>query len=384
MSTALLHRRLSAAMALSALMALMAGAGASPALLLTAAALGVATFRLPPPEWSAWIERASRLIIVGLCAWMLYVAFVLGEDFMPAVMAMLLFLLAAESLRAVDAKNDARLYLLSFALLLAATAYYPGLGFAASFVAFIVLSTLALMVGYLRRQSERFGMPGVRLGRRMMITIAAFSGLILLISASLFVLFPRLPRQWNVQGRRGGGETMAGFGNQVRLGAARRQHRRQPRGGVPGGVPRRHPRADGEPVLARPLVRPLRRRAVDAHAGGCWRPTFRRWTYARRWGGPLRRMRIFGGPPEASVLFGNHPHPERAAAVRHPRVPGLHGRRALHGDGRARLHHHLRRAPVPPDSRPAHQRRAGRCAHASVPAAAGAAWTRASSAWRTR
>jgi transglutaminase-like putative cysteine protease len=306
MSTALLHRRLSAAMALSALMALMAGAGASPALLLTAAALGVATFRLPPPEWSVWIERASRLIISGLCAWMLYVAFALGEDFMPAVMAMLLFLLAAESLRAVDAKNDARLYLLSFALLLAATAYYPGLGFALSFVAFIVLSTLALMVGYLRRQSERFGMPGVRLGRRMMITIAAFSGVILLVSASLFVLFPRLPRQWNVQGRRGGGEVMAGFSDQVRLG----QH---------GGSIVDNPEVafrvefpDGPPAQMENLY--WRGRSFDHFDGEQWTRTRRLIAatlppalYAGRWGGPIRRMRIFGGPPEANVLFGSHP-----------------------------------------------------------------------------
>ena len=306
MSTALLHRRLSAAMALSALMALMAGAGASPTLLLTAVALGVATFRLPPPEWSALIERASRLIILGLCAWMLYVAFALGQDFMPAVMAMLLFLLAAESLRALDAKNDARLYLLSFALLLAATAYYPGLGFAASFVAFIILSTLALMVGYLRRQSERFGMPGVRLGRRMMMTIAAFSGVILLVSASLFVLFPRLPRQWNVQGRRGGGETMAGFSDQVRLG----QH---------GGRIVSNPEVafrvefpDGVPPQTENLY--WRGRSFDRFDGEQWTRTRRLMApmlppviYARRWGGPIRRMRIFGGPPEANVLFGTHP-----------------------------------------------------------------------------
>lgn len=306
MSTALLHRRLCAAMALAALMALIAGAGASPALLLTAAALAVATFRLPPPEWSVWIERASRLVIVAMCGWMLYVAFVLGEDFMPAVMAMLLFLLAAESLRSVDAKNDARLYLLSFALLLAATAYYPGLGFAASFIAFIVLSTLALMAGYLRRQSERFGVPGVRLGRRMMLTIAAFSAVTLLVSASLFVLFPRLPRQWNVQGRRGGGETMAGFSDQVRLG----QH---------GGRIVANPEVafrvefpEGTPRRTHDLY--WRGRSFDHFDGEQWArsrrvvaPLLPPSVYARRWGGPVRRMRIFGGPPQADVLFGGHP-----------------------------------------------------------------------------
>jgi transglutaminase-like putative cysteine protease len=303
---ALLHRRLTAAMSLAALLAFMAGAGASPEALVAAGALAVACFRLPPPEWSVWIERIAKAVILGLCGWMLYVAFVLGQDFMPAVMAMLLFLLGAESLRSVDAKNDSRLYLLAFALLLAATAYYPGLGFAAAFIAFIVLSTLALMVGYLRRQSERFGMPGVRLGRRMMTTIAALSAVTLLASATLFVVFPRLPRQWNVQGRAGAGDMMVGFSNEVRLG----QH-----GGRIVGNPEVAFRVEfPDSVPTRTGSMYWRGRSFDHFDGERWTrtrgliaprssPDF----YGRRWGGQTRTVRIFGGPPQASVLFGNHP-----------------------------------------------------------------------------
>ncbi len=306
MSTALLHRRLTAAMALAALLAFMAGAGASPEAVLAAGALSVACFRLPPPEWSVWIERISKAVILGLCAWMLYVAFVLGQDFMPAVMAMLLFLIGAESLRSLDARNDSRLYLLSFALLLAATAYYPGIGFAAAFVAFIVLSTLALMVGYLRRQSERFGVPGVRLGRRMMTTIALLSGVTLLVSAALFVLFPRLPRQWNVQGRRGGGEMMAGFSDEVRLG----QH-----GGRIVDNPEVAFRVEFPDVVPpRPEALYWRGRSFDRFDGVRWTrtpgliaPGAFPAAYGAHWAGPMRTSRIFGGPPEASVLFGNHP-----------------------------------------------------------------------------
>ena len=306
MSIALLHRRLTAAMALAALLAFMAGAGTSAGAVVAAGALAVACFRLPPEAWSVWIERISKAVILGLCAWMLYVAFALGEDFMPAVMAMLLFLLGAESLRSVEAKNDTRLYLLSFALLLAATAYYPGLGFAAAFVAFIVLSTLALVVGYLRRQSERFGIPGVRLGRRMMITIAALSGVTLLVSASLFILFPRLPRQWNVQGRRGGGDLMAGFSDEVRLG----QH-----GGRIVGNPEVAFRVEFlDSVPREPGGLYWRGRSFDHFDGvrwtrtrGLWAPGASPAAYGRHWVGPMRTMRIFGGPPEASVLFGSHP-----------------------------------------------------------------------------
>ena len=83
MSVALLHRRLTAAMALSALLAFMAGAGVSPEGLLAAGVLCFAAFRLPPESWGTWIERASRLVILGLCAWMLYVAFVLGGRLPP-------------------------------------------------------------------------------------------------------------------------------------------------------------------------------------------------------------------------------------------------------------------------------------------------------------
>lgn len=305
MSVALLHRRLTAAMALSALLAFMAGAGMSPEGLLAAGVLCFAAFRLPPESWGVWIERASRLVILGLCAWMLYVAFVLGGDFLPAVMAMLLFLLAGESLRPVQAKNDTRLYLLSFALLMAATAYYPGIGFAASFVAFVVFSTLAMTAGYLRRQAERFRVADVRLGRRMMITIGALSGVVLLVSASLFILFPRLPRQWNVQGRRGAGDVMAGFGDEVRLGM---------HGGRISDNPEEAFRVEflGTEPPSDELY--WRGRSFDRFDGERWSrtpglrgPNYGPGIYGERWGRPVRQVRIFGGPPEANVLFGTHP-----------------------------------------------------------------------------
>lgn len=305
MNVALLHRRLTAAMALSAMLAFMAGAGAAPESLLTAGVLCFAAFRLPPESWAVWIERISRGVIVALCAWMLYVAFVLGGDFLPAVMAMLLFLLAAETLRPLQAANDTRLYLLSFALLLAATGYYPGLGFAAAFIAFIVFSTLAMTAGYLRRQAERFRVADVRLGRRMMITIGALSGVVLLVSASLFILFPRLPRQWNVQGRGGGGGgVMAGFSDEVRLG----QH-----GGRISDNPAVAFRVEFDDSVPAGETY-WRGRSYDRFDGERWtaaeqlpRLGYGPQLYGRRWGEPLRHMRIFGGPPEARVLFGPHP-----------------------------------------------------------------------------
>jgi protein-glutamine gamma-glutamyltransferase len=306
MSVAVMHRRLTSAMALSALLAFVAGAGWTAASLSAAAALAVSLRWTPGPRGSAWIERATRVIIVALCGWMLYVAFGLRQDFMPAVMSMLLFLLMAESLRSLQARNDTRLYLLSFALLIASTAFYPGLGFAAWFVSFIVFSTLAMTTGYLRRQAEKFGVAQVRLRRRMVLTLAALSGVTLLMSAALFVVFPRLPRQWNVQGRRGGGDIMAGFSDQVVLG----QH-----GGSIVGNPEVAFRAElgaGGAAAAEGVY--WRGRSFDRFDGTRWSrtrglrgPAALPAAYARRWGGPMRTVRIFGGPQGADVLFGSHP-----------------------------------------------------------------------------
>ena len=306
MPLALLHRRATAAMALSALVAFGAGAGFSAGVWMVAAALAAAAVRLPPSAWGPWVERVARAGILGLCAWMLYVAFVLRQDFMPAVMAMLLFLLVAESARPLDARNDTRLYLLAFALLLASTAFYPGLAFAAAFVAFVVLATLALTLGYLRREAERFHAPAVRPGRRLLLTLAALSCVTLMLASALFVLFPRLPRQWNVQGRRPGGELMAGFSDQVRLG----QH-----GGRIGSNPEvafRVEFLDAPPADAAATL--WRGRSFDHFDGERWtRTRARAWApspaaayYGRRWGTGTQRVRIFGGPPEAPVLFGPH------------------------------------------------------------------------------
>ena len=307
MSLARLHRRLVSGMSLAALLAFAAGAGWTPDVVAAALALVVSLVWLPPARASAWLESAARVIVVVLCAWMFYVAFALGGDFMPAVLAMLLFLLATESLRALEAANDMRLYSLSFALLIAATAFYPGLGFAAAFAAYVALATLAMMVGYLRRQGERFRVADMRVGRRFLWTTAGLSGVTLLMSGALFVVFPRLPRQWSVHGRAGAdGATMAGFGDRVSLG----EH-----GGRIEGNPEvafRVEFPDGPPPAPQLLY--WRGRSFDAFDGTEWsrsrgvRPTgLSARGYARRWGGPYRRARVFGGPPGAGVLFGPHP-----------------------------------------------------------------------------
>ncbi|HEX8906486.1 MAG TPA: DUF3488 and transglutaminase-like domain-containing protein, partial [Longimicrobiaceae bacterium] len=245
--------------------------------------------------------------ILALFAWMVYGAFVLRQDFMPGVTAMLLFLLGGEALRPLEARNDMRLYSLTFALLIAATAFYPGVAFAAGFIAYVALAVLAMMVGYLRRESERFRGGGqVRVGRGFLWSTAALSLVTLAMSAAVFVLFPRLPRAWTMQGRRGSGGEVAGFSERVSIGEF---------GGRIGSNPEvmfRVEFPDGPPADVGSIH--WRGRSFNVFDGAEWRRT--RTTaaadllpgaYARRWGAPFRRMRIFGGPPGADVLFGPHP-----------------------------------------------------------------------------
>jgi protein-glutamine gamma-glutamyltransferase len=317
-----MHRRLAAAMALAALAAFVAGAGWEPATAATGAVLAVTLVWLPPAGWNRWIERVARVVLLALFAWAAYVAFVLVADFMPAVMAMLLFLLATESIRPLEAQNDARLYMLAAALFVGATAFYPGIAFAVAFVAFVVLATLAMMVGFLRRQAERFGTPGVRVGRGFLAATVGLCALTLAVSLGVFLVFPRLPRQWNVQGRPGGGDVMAGFGDEVYLG----QH---------GGSIQPNPeivfRVEYPNRVPVGVERTFwRGRSFDRFDGLRWSRTptlfaadLAPGAYLRRWGGLAPPARVFGGPPGARVLFT--PHPVVAvsprSAIRYSREP---------------------------------------------------------------
>jgi transglutaminase-like putative cysteine protease len=305
-SVARLHRRLVSGMALSALVAFAAGAGVTPAVVGAAGALAVSVAALPPKRAGAWIERVTRFGVLGLCLWLVYGSVAMGRDFMPGVVSMLLFLLAGESLRPLDARNDMRLYSLSFALLIASTAYAPGPGFAVGFVAFVALAVLGMMVGYLRRETERFRGGEVRLGGRFLWTTAGLSLVTLAMSGAVFVAFPRLPRAWNVQGRRGAGDEVAGFSDQVSIGEF---------GGRIGSNPQVMFRVDfpgGRPADVEDLH--WRGRSFDAFDGTRWIRAYSPLNvdlspreYMERWGGRVIEARVMGGPPGADVLFGLQP-----------------------------------------------------------------------------
>jgi protein-glutamine gamma-glutamyltransferase len=120
----------------------------------------------------------------------------------------------------------------------------------------------------------------------------------------VFVLFPRLPRAWNVQGRRGSGDEVAGFGDRVSIGEF---------GGRIGANPQVMFRAefpDGAPAGVEEIH--WRGRGFEDFDGETWsRSPFTGdlapEEYAQRWGGPYRLIRIFGGPPGTDVIFGPAP-----------------------------------------------------------------------------
>ncbi len=199
-----------------------------------------------------------------------------------------------------------RIYALSFALMIAATAYSPGLSFAAAFVGYVALTTLALMVGHLRREGERFRSGGIPVGRSFLTATAALSAVTVLFAATVFLVFPRLPRQWNVRGRPGGTEVMAGFSDQVSLA----EH-----GGSISANPEVAFRVEFRDGAAPdPSTLYWRGRSFDRFDGTRWSrtappvyTTLPPTAYAARWGGPMRSYQVFGGPTGARVLFGLHP-----------------------------------------------------------------------------
>ena len=300
------HRRLAVLMGLAGLVAFAGGAGFEPlSASLAAVALLVALLWQPEPELSRRLERVWLPLATVLVLRALFHVFLVRDDVVIPVVDLLLLLLAAEALRSLDAPNDLRLYALSFALILASTAYRPGVVFLAAFIAYVVLATLALMVGHVRRKAERHGIREVPLGRGLLGTTGLLSGGILFVALVVFVSFPRVSQGWA-----GRGETLAtsiaGFSDEISIG----EH-----GSTILGNPRivlRVEFPDGPPED--PSALRWRGRSYDRFDGVRWSrsdalppssgPTA--W-YRERWGGELLRQRIYGSPLDVRALFALHP-----------------------------------------------------------------------------
>ena len=306
MNLRLLHRRLAVLMAIAGLAAFAGGAGVEPvSALLAAVALVAALIWRPEPDLSVRLERVWVPLATLLVARALFHVFVIRDDVVVPVVDLLLLLLAAEALRPLEARNDTRLYALSFALLLAATAYRPGILFLLAFVAYVGLASLGLMVGHLRRAAEAHGVREMPLGRTLVWTTTGLTGVILLVATIVFVTFPRISRGWA-----GRGETLAtsiaGFGDQVSIGEYGSRIYGNPqivlRVEFPGGTPenvaglhwrgRSYDRFDG--------VRWTRSRTLPPSAGST------QW-YRERWIAPRLEQLIYAAPLDVRVLFTLHP-----------------------------------------------------------------------------
>ena len=178
MRLALLHRRLAVLMGLAGLLAFAGGAGFEPvSSALALIALVVALFWHPSHHTSVRMEPVWLPVAALLLARAVWHVAVVGDDVVIPVVDLLLLLLCTESLRSLDAPNDARLYALSFALLLAATAYRPGIVFAVAFVAYVTLATVALTLGHLRRKADRYGVANPPVDRSMVVATAGWERL---------------------------------------------------------------------------------------------------------------------------------------------------------------------------------------------------------------
>jgi transglutaminase-like putative cysteine protease len=301
-----LHRRLAVFMGLAGLLAFAGGAGFEPvSAVLAGTALLAALWWHPGAALSARLERLWLPIAAVLVARALFHVFVVRDDVVIPVVDLLLLLLAAEALRSLEAPNDIRLYALSFALILASTAYRPGVLFLLAFVAYVVLATLALTIGLVRRNAEKHGVRDVPLGRGMVLTTGALSGVILLIAMAVFVTFPRVSQGWA-----GRGETMAtsiaGFTDEISIGEHGSTILGNPeivlRVEFPNGVPAN---VDGLRWRGRSYdyfdgVRWTRSGGIPPSGG----PT--QW-YEERWDSTLIVQKIYAAPLDVRVLFALHP-----------------------------------------------------------------------------
>ena len=293
-------------MSLAGLIGFAGGAGFEPiSAVLAAGALISALYWHPDPKLSLRLERVWLPLAAILVVRALYHVFLVRDDVVIPVVDLLLLLLSAEALRSLDAPNDMRLYALSFALVLASTAYRPGVLFLVAFVSYIVLATLALMVGLVRRKAEQHGVREVPLGRGLVATTGVLSGVILLIAMAIFVTFPRVSQGWA-----GRGEilatSIAGFSDEISIGEHGSTIQGNPeivlRVEFPNGAPddmgglrwrgRSYDQFDG--------VRWTRSNGLPPSGG----PT--QW-YEERWSREVIEQRIYASPLDVRVLFALHP-----------------------------------------------------------------------------
>jgi len=292
-------------MSLTALVAFAGGAGFEPtSAFLAGVALILGLYWQPDTRLSEKLERVWLPLAFILVLRALFHVFVVQDDVVIPVVDLLLLLMCAEALRSLDAPNDVRLYALSFALLLASTAYRPGLVFALAFVSYIALANVTLMSGHLRRQTEARGGGEVILGRRFLFGMAGLSAVILVVAGVMFVAFPRISRGWASRGDVLA-SSIAGFADEVSIGSHGSRIYPNPE------IVLRVEFPDGQPEDMGSLH--WRGRSYDRFDGTRWSRSPRLpsaiapTSWYERWGSERTLQRIFGAPLDVHVLFALHP-----------------------------------------------------------------------------
>ena len=301
-----LHRRLVVLMCGTALTAFAAGAGVEAVSAgLAYLALVVAFFWDPPAAVSERIGRVGLPLALLLAARVALHALALGGDVVVPVVDLLLLLLCSEALRSTEHFNEVRLYALTLALLLAATAYRPGAVFGLSFALYVALASVAVPMGVLRRKAQRFGDPVPAPDRALVLPTLALSSVTLLAAVVVFLSFPRVARGW---GNRGDvmASSIAGFADRISIGEVGSRIYSNPqvvlRVEFPEGLPDDF------------LSLRWRGRSYDRFSGTLWtrseavRPSSaRRDWYRDRWQGPLIQQEIYAAALDVRVLFALHP-----------------------------------------------------------------------------
>lgn len=304
-STRRLHRRLLTVMGLAALAAFIAGAGyETPTLGVTAGMLLLALFWEPSPAVHARLEIPWRIAAVALSIRAVYYIFTVPQDVVLPMVDVLLVLIASEALRPARTTGDTRLYSLSFALLVASTAYRPGIVFGIAFIIYTICGTVALLVGHLVRQADTFNTGETRLQRGFLPRVAVLSLVMLAMSGLLFVAFPRVARSW-VTRNTPAASSVVGFSDRVSLAAHGGRIYPNPqvvlRVEFPEGVP------------PNPQSLYWRGRSYDEFDGVAWsRGRAGSWAserinYHAAWPDERIVQRIFATPLDVPVVFGMHP-----------------------------------------------------------------------------
>ncbi|HSJ25646.1 MAG TPA: DUF3488 and transglutaminase-like domain-containing protein [Longimicrobiales bacterium] len=300
-----LHHRLSALLGLIALAVFISGAGLDAPTVIPAAVALLAALLVRPGE--AWLQRAEpfwRIAALVFAARALYLVLNrVGDPVLPMV-DMLLLLLCAEAWRRRDGSGDARHFALTFALLVASAAYRPGPAFGVLFIAYVLCAIVLLAVGHLFRESLEHGVAAPAPSRTLLARMTVAAAAVLIVSAGVFVFFPRASQGWAARVTPPVAGTIMGFSDRVSLGQHGTRIAPNPE------VVMRVEFPDGPPADVRGLH--WRGLSYNAFDGVAWSRSrqlpFRRVDEAQVWGGPVveqvvHARRLTG----SSVLFGLHP-----------------------------------------------------------------------------